>query len=78
MPERPQDRSKDRPKDRSRPSAKPGATHEQVERRTRFERARRENKPIFHQAMRYGDLGRFEIRRQTIITALEMVRKMMT
>jgi len=43
MPERPQDRSKDRPKDRSRPGAKPGATHEQVERRTRFERARRES-----------------------------------
>jgi nicotinamide-nucleotide amidase len=38
----------------------------------------RENKPIFHQAMRYGDVGRHEIRRQTIITALEMVRKMMS
>lgn len=38
----------------------------------------RENKPIFHQAMRYGDLGRAEIRRQTIITALDMVRKMMS
>lgn len=36
----------------------------------------RENKPIFHQVMRYGDIGRSEIRRQTIITALEMVRKM--
>lgn len=36
----------------------------------------RENKPIFHQVMRYGDVGRSEIRRQTIITALEMVRKM--
>jgi len=43
MPQRPQDRPKDRPKDRSRPGAKPGATHEQVERRTRFERARRES-----------------------------------
>ena len=36
----------------------------------------RENKPIFHQVMRFGDIGRSEIRRQTIITALEMVRKM--
>lgn len=36
----------------------------------------RENRPIFHQVMRYGDIGRSEVRRQTIITALEMVRKM--
>ena len=36
----------------------------------------RENKPIFHQAMRFGDIGRDKVRRQTIITALEMVRKM--
>ena len=55
MPERPQDRSKDRPKDRSRPSAKPGATHEQVERRTRFERARRESlQPGDDTAVLYG------------------------
>src|SRR5271156_277927 len=37
----------------------------------------RENKPIFHQAMRFGDVGRTKIRLQTIETALEMVRKMM-
>ena len=55
MPERPQDRSKDRPKDRSRPGAKPGATHEQVERRTRFERARRESlQPGDDTAVLYG------------------------
>jgi 23S rRNA (guanosine2251-2'-O)-methyltransferase len=36
-------RPKDRPKDRARPGAKPGATHEQVERRERFQRARRES-----------------------------------
>jgi len=55
MPERPQDRSKDRPKDRSRPGAKPGATHEQVERRTRFERARRESlQPSDDIAVLYG------------------------
>jgi len=55
MPERPQDRSKDRPKDRSRPSAKSGATHEQVERRTRFERARRESlQPGDDTAVLYG------------------------
>jgi len=38
----------------------------------------RENKPIFHQVMRYGDIGRDKVRRETIITALEMVRKMIT
>ena len=59
MPQRPQDRpkdrSKDRPKDRSRPGAKPGATHEQVERRTRFERARRESlQPSDDIAVLYG------------------------
>lgn len=37
----------------------------------------RENKPIFHQAMRYGEIGRDRIRRETIVTALEMLRKMM-
>lgn len=36
----------------------------------------RENKPIFHQAMRFGDVGRSEVRRLTIVEALEMVRKM--
>lgn len=38
----------------------------------------RENKPIFHQAMRYGAIGRDKVRRETIVTALEMLRKMMT
>lgn len=36
-------RPKDRPKDRPGSGAKPGATHEQVERRERFQRARRES-----------------------------------
>ena len=36
-------RPKDRPKDRARPGDKPGATHEQVERRERFQRAQRES-----------------------------------
>jgi len=55
MPQRPQDRPKDRSKDRSRPGAKPGATHEQVERRTRFERARRESlQPSDDIAVLYG------------------------
>jgi 23S rRNA (guanosine2251-2'-O)-methyltransferase len=36
-------RPKDRPKDRGRPGDKPGATHEQVERRERFQRAQRES-----------------------------------
>lgn len=36
----------------------------------------RENKPIFHQAMRFGDVGRSEVRRRTIIEALDMMRKM--
>ena len=38
----------------------------------------RENRPIFHQAMRFGDIGRTQIRRETLATALEMLRKMMT
>jgi nicotinamide-nucleotide amidase len=37
----------------------------------------RENKPIFHQAMRFGEIGRNKVRLATIETALEMVRKMM-
>jgi nicotinamide-nucleotide amidase len=37
----------------------------------------RENRPIFHQAMRFGEIGRSKIRLATIETALEMVRKMM-
>lgn len=37
----------------------------------------RENKPIYHQAMRYGEIGRDRIRRETVATALEMLRKMM-
>jgi nicotinamide-nucleotide amidase len=36
----------------------------------------RENKPIFHQAFRFGDLGRARIREQTIVEALGMLRKM--
>jgi len=36
----------------------------------------RENKPILHQAMRFGDIGRSEIRRETIMEALEMCRRM--
>jgi nicotinamide-nucleotide amidase len=36
----------------------------------------RENRPVFHQVMRFGEIGRQEVRRQTIITALEMVRSM--
>lgn len=36
----------------------------------------RENKPIFHQAMRFGDVGRAEVRRLTTIEAIEMMRKM--
>jgi nicotinamide-nucleotide amidase len=37
----------------------------------------RENKPIFHQVMRFGDVGRSEVRRLTVIEALGMLRKMM-
>jgi 23S rRNA (guanosine2251-2'-O)-methyltransferase len=36
-------RPKDRPKDRARAGDKPGATHEQVERRERFQRAQRDS-----------------------------------
>ena len=36
-------RPKDRPKNRPGSEARPGATHEQVERRERFQRARRES-----------------------------------
>ncbi len=36
----------------------------------------RENRPILHQAMRYGDVGRSEVRRLTIVEALEMSRRM--
>ena len=43
MPFRPKDRPKDRAKDRTRAGDKPGATHEQVERRERFQRAQRES-----------------------------------
>jgi 23S rRNA (guanosine2251-2'-O)-methyltransferase len=51
MPHRPTDR----PKERSRPGAKSGATHEQIERRTRFERARRESlRPGDDTAVLYG------------------------
>ena len=51
MPHRP----KDRPKNRPRPGRTPGATHEQVERRQRFERARRESlKPDEGTTVLYG------------------------
>jgi nicotinamide-nucleotide amidase len=36
----------------------------------------RENKPVFHQAMRFGDVGRSEVRRLTIEEALTMARSM--
>ncbi len=36
----------------------------------------RENKPIFHQAMRFGDVGRSEVRRLTIVEAIGMMRAM--
>lgn len=38
----------------------------------------RENKPIFHQAMRFGDVGRSVVRRLTILEAVEMMRKMVS
>jgi nicotinamide-nucleotide amidase len=38
----------------------------------------RENKPIFHQVMRFGDVGRSEVRRLTVVEALNMVRNMIT
>ena len=43
MPFRPKDRPKDRAKDRARAGDKSGATHEQVERRERFQHAQRES-----------------------------------
>src|SRR3569833_3534155 len=44
-----------KPKDRSRPRGKPGATHEQVDRRERFESARRESlQPGDDVAVLYG------------------------
>src|ERR1043165_1509947 len=43
MPFRPKDRPKDRAKNRARATDKPGATHEQVERRERFQRAQRDS-----------------------------------
>ncbi len=36
----------------------------------------RENKPIYHQAMRFGDVGRSEVRRLTIVEAIGMMRAM--
>lgn len=36
----------------------------------------RENKPIFHQAMRFGDVGRTQVRRLTIVEAIGMMRAM--
>ena len=43
MPFRPKDRPKDRAKERGRATDKPGATHEQIERRERFQRAQRDS-----------------------------------
>ncbi|MEZ5939145.1 MAG: CinA family protein [Hyphomonadaceae bacterium] len=37
----------------------------------------RENRPIMHQALRLGDIGRSQVRTQTIIEALNMLRRMM-
>jgi 23S rRNA (guanosine2251-2'-O)-methyltransferase len=48
-------RGKDRPGERGRAAGKPGATHEQVERRQRFERARRDSlRPSEDTAVLYG------------------------
>jgi 23S rRNA (guanosine2251-2'-O)-methyltransferase len=48
-------RPKDRPKDRARAGDKPGATHEQVERRERFQRAQRESlQPADDTTVLYG------------------------
>jgi 23S rRNA (guanosine2251-2'-O)-methyltransferase len=48
-------RPKDRPKDRARAGDKPGATHEQVERRERFQRAQRESlQPCDDTTVLYG------------------------
>jgi 23S rRNA (guanosine2251-2'-O)-methyltransferase len=48
-------RPKDRPKERPRAGAKPGATHEQIERRERFQRAQRESlRPDEDVAILYG------------------------
>jgi len=55
MPHRPKDRPRNWPKHGQRPRAKPGATREQVERRERFERARRESlRPSEDTAVLYG------------------------
>jgi 23S rRNA (guanosine2251-2'-O)-methyltransferase len=48
------DRSTDRPKSKPRPDQKPGVTHEQRERRERFERARRESLRPDDLAVLYG------------------------
>jgi len=49
------DRPSNRPRHGAKPSAKPGATHEQVERRERFERAKRETlRPADDTAVLYG------------------------
>jgi len=48
-------RPKDRPKDRTRAGDKPGATHEQVERRERFQRAQRDSlRPAEDVTVLYG------------------------
>jgi 23S rRNA (guanosine2251-2'-O)-methyltransferase len=48
-------RPKDRPKDRARAADKPGATHEQVERRERFQRAQRDSlRPTEDVTVLYG------------------------
>jgi nicotinamide-nucleotide amidase len=37
----------------------------------------RENRPIRHQALRLGDIGRAAIRRETVIAALDLLSRMM-
>jgi 23S rRNA (guanosine2251-2'-O)-methyltransferase len=55
MPHRPTDRPKPATRQGAKFGAKPGATHEQVERRERFERARRDSlKPADDTAILYG------------------------
>jgi 23S rRNA (guanosine2251-2'-O)-methyltransferase len=55
MPHRPKDRHHERPKPGPQSGAKPGATYAQVERRERFERARRESlQPGDDTAVLYG------------------------
>ena len=55
MPHRPKDRPEYQPKHGAKHGAKPGATREQVDRRERFERARRDSlRPADDTAVLYG------------------------